>query len=82
VKADRTLVPRVGGSVPTSRQLQINITILKLVSYANCIFASSISKMKDLHTNNVMLGMTMTMRDELKWISSLLCPFNYPYQLM
>jgi hypothetical protein len=75
-------VPKVGGSVPTSRMLKINITIVKLPSYGNCLFASRISKLEDLHTNNVMLGMTMTMRDGLKWISSLLCPFNYPYQLM
>jgi len=76
VRADRTLVPRVGGSVTSSRLLQINITIVKLLSYGNCLFASRISKLEDLYTNNVMLGMPMTMRDGLKWISSLLCPFN------
>jgi len=82
VKADRTLVPRVGASVPTSRQLQINITIVNLPSYENCLFASCIFKLEDFHTHNLMLGMTMTMKDGLTWISSLLCPFNYPYQLM
>ena len=68
MEADRTLVPRVSGSVPTSRLVQINITVVNLTSYKNCLFASRIFKLENLHTSNVMLGMTMTMRDELKWI--------------
>jgi len=75
VQTDRTLVPRVGGSISTSRLLQIKITVVNPPSDGNCLFASCISKLEDLHAHNVMLVMTMTMRDGLKWISSLLCPF-------
>ena len=71
VQTDRILVPRVGGSAPTSRLLQINTTLVNPHGDGNCLFASCISKLEDLHTNNVTLDMIITMRDGLKLISSL-----------
>ena len=38
VQTDRTLVPRVGGSVPTSRLLQININLVNPPCDVNCLF--------------------------------------------
>ena len=83
VQTDRTLVPRVGGSVPTPRLLQFNITLVNPPSDRNCLIVPCISKLEDLHSHNVfLLGITMTMRDGLTSISSLLNPFYYPYQPM
>jgi len=55
VRADRTLVPRVGGSVPTSRLLQFNISLVNPPSDRHCLFAPCISKLEDLHLHNVFL---------------------------
>ena len=83
VQTDRTLVPRVGGSIPTPRLLQFNITLVNPPSDRNCLIVPCISKLEDLHSHNVfLLGITMTMRDGLTSISSLLNPFYYPYQPM
>ena len=64
-------MPRIGDSNPTSRLLQIHITLVNHPSDGNFLFASCISKLEDLCTNNVTLGMTMTVRDGLKLSSSL-----------
>ncbi len=64
VQTDRTLVPRVGGSVPTL--LQFNITLAIPPSDRNCLIVPCISKLEDLHSHYVFsLGIKMTMRDGL-----------------
>jgi hypothetical protein len=44
---------RVGGSVPTPRLLQFNITLVNPPSDRNCLIVPCISKLEDFHKHNI-----------------------------